>query len=95
MWCVGSVVGGATVSETVAQAGDFAVDGRVVLAGMGLLVRFVSEILKLYVKVIGPEDLAETKKRMEGVSVAAGVDQVADLALTAGGETDEPLGVRA
>ena len=86
------VVGGA-VAEAAAVGRDLLVDGGAVLAGVGLLVRFVAEVLQLYVEVIGAEDVAEAKERAEGVVVAAGVDEVAHLAVTAAGEADESFGV--
>ncbi len=86
------VIGGA-MTEATAGGRDLAVDGGAMLAGMGLLVRFVSEVLKLYIKVIRVEDIAEVEKRAESIGVAAGIDQIAHLPVTTAGEADESSGV--
>ena len=70
---------------------DLLVDGGAVLAGAGLTVRLVAEVLKLHEKVIGSEDVAKGEEGGAGVVVAAGIDQVAHLAVAAAGEADEPL----
>jgi hypothetical protein len=89
------MVTGWTMAKTTTVGRDLLIDGGAVLAGMGLLVRFVPEVLKLYVKVIGAKNLVQAEERVQGVGVAAGVDQVAHLAVTAGSEADESLGVGA
>ncbi len=81
------------VAQTPPVGTDLLVDRGAVLAGVGLLVRFVAEVLQLYIEVIGTEDLAEAEEGGAGVVVAAGVDEVAHLAVAAGGEADESLGV--
>ena len=86
------VVGG-VVAETAACGRDLAIYRGAMLARMGLLVRFVSEILKLYVKVIRAEDVAEVEERAESVGVAASIDQIAHLPMAAGGEADESFGM--
>ena len=78
-----------------AVAGGLLVDGGAVLAGVGLLVRLVAEVLQLYIEMVGAEDVAEAEERGAGVVVAAGVDEVAHLAVAAAGEADEPFGVGA
>ncbi len=45
--------------------------------------------------MVGSEDLAESEKRVAGLMVAAGVDEVADLSVSATGEADETAGVGA
>ena len=62
---------------------------------MGLLVGLVAEVLQLYVEVVGTEDVAEAEEGGLGLAVAAGVDEVADLAVAAAGEADEPVGMGA
>ena len=54
----GAMIAGGAMAEAATDGRDLVIDGRAVLAGMGLLVRFVAEVLNLYVKVIGAEDLA-------------------------------------
>jgi hypothetical protein len=83
------------VPETVAVGSDFLVDGDAVLAGVGFLVRFVAEVLQLYIEMVEAEYLAELEERDESVAVAAGVDEIAHLTVAAAGEADEAVGVRA
>jgi len=89
------MIAGGAMAEAAADGRDLVIDGRAVLAGMGLLMRLIAEVLKLYVKVIGAENVAQAEECVEGVGVAAGVDQVADLAVAAGGKADDSLGVGA
>ena len=60
---------------------------------MSFLVRLVCEVLQFDEEVSRSEGLAETMEGEECIVVSAGVDEVAHLALTAGGETDESLAV--
>jgi len=41
---------------------DLLVDRGAVLAGVGLLVGFVAEVLEFYIEVVGCEDLAEAEE---------------------------------
>ena len=63
------------------------------LTGAGFLVGLVAEVLQLHGEVGGTEDLAQAQERGAGVTVAAGVDEVADLPVPATGQADQPLGV--
>ena len=81
------------MAEAAAVGSDLLVDRGAVLAGVGLLVGLVAEVLQLDEEVVGSEELAEAKERGAGVVVAAGVDEVAHLAVPAAGEADETLGV--
>ena len=83
------------VAQTPPVGMDLLVDRGAVLAGVGLVVGFVAEVLQLYIEVIGLEDVAEAEEGGAGVVVAAGVDEVAHLSVAASGEADESVGVGA
>ena len=90
-----SLDGSGPVPEAAAVGGDLLVHGRTVLAGAGFLVGLVTEVLQLYIEVIGIEDLAEVEESGAGIVVTTRVDQISDLAVTTGGEADEARGVDA
>jgi hypothetical protein len=91
----GALIAGGAMAEAAADGRDLVIDARAVLAGMGFLMRLIAEVLKLYVKVIWAEDLAQAEERVQCVGVSAGVDQVTHLSVAAGGKADESLGVGA
>ncbi len=82
------------MAEAATFGADLLVDRGAVLAGVGLLVGLVAEVLEFYIEVVGAEDVAEAEERGAGFVVAAGVDEVAHLAVAAAGEADQTLGVR-
>ncbi len=63
------------VAKTTSVDSDLLIDGGAVLTGMGLLMRFVPEILELYVEIMRTEDVAEAEKGVGGVVGATGVDE--------------------
>ena len=81
------------VLQSVADRRGLPDDHRPVLAWVRLLVGFVTEVLQLHVEVVGAEDVAEAQEGGVGIGVAAGVGEVADLPVTASGQTDEAIGV--
>ena len=76
------------VAQTSPVGMDLLVYRSAVLPGVSLRVWLVAEVLQLYIEVIGPEHLAEAEKCVASIVVAAGVDEVAHLAVTAGGQAD-------
>ncbi len=81
--------------QPVADRGGLLEHLGAVLAGVRLLVGLVAEVLQFHVEVVGAEDVAEVEEGGAGLGVAAGVDEIADLAVAAAGEADEPLGMGA
>jgi hypothetical protein len=83
------------MAETTSVDRGLLIDGGAILAWLGFLMGFVTEVLELHIQVSGAEDVTQMKKSAGGVTEAAGIDEVAHLSVAAGGEADEPLGVGA
>ena len=81
------------MAQPAAHGRGLVIDGGSVLAGIGLLVRLVAEVLELHIEVVGAEDVAELQEGDTGLLVAAGIDEGADLSVPASGETDEASSV--
>jgi hypothetical protein len=86
---------GGLVAEATSVDSDLLIDGGAVLTGASLSMRFVPEILELYVKVMRTEHVAEAEKGLGGIGEATGVDEVAHFAVTASGEADDSLSMGA
>jgi len=87
--------GDRSVAEAIALGGDLCVNGHSVLAGAGLGMRFVAEVLEFHVEVGAAEDVAQPKEGCVGIVEVGGVDEVAHLAVAASGEADDAFGVGA
>ena len=83
------------VAQAAALDSGLLIDGSAVLPGISLLVRLITEVLEFDVEMVGIEELPEAKERGAGLVVAAGIDEGADLAMPAPGETDEAAGMGA
>jgi hypothetical protein len=81
----------------VAQAPPYSwglsIDGGTVLTGVGFMVGLVAEVLKFNIEVVGTEEIEQAQKRGTRVVISAGIDEGADLSLSAAGEANETLGV--
>jgi hypothetical protein len=81
------------VAQPVPDARQLLEYGGTMLAGVGLLVRLVPEVLQFDVEMIAAEDVAEPGESRLGLTVATRIDQVAHFAVAAAGEADEFFGM--